>query len=89
MQSMAHPVPIPISTCYCPEVGNATPTGSENDLKQLVILAIVSLVLTKMGYHQVSSIAQKKDLHSKLEAIQQTFVDGSQRLPSGSQSERI
>ena len=54
MQSMAHPGPIPISTCFCPEVGNVTQTGSENDLKQLVILAIVSLVLslTKMGYHQ-------------------------------------
>ena len=65
----------PISICSCPEVASGTPTASENDLKQLVIVAIVSFVLslTKMVSHQVSSIARKKDLHSKLEVIQQTF----------------
>ena len=54
MQSMAHPVPTPISMCYCPDQVSGTPTALESDLKQLVILAIVSLVLslTKMGYHQ-------------------------------------
>jgi hypothetical protein len=68
---MANPVLTPISTCVCPELSHLTANASESDLKQLVILVIVQLVLslTKMGYYKVSSIAEKKDLHSCIEDV--------------------
>ena len=58
---MAHQGPTPISMCSCPDSGSDVQTKLENDLKQLVILAIVSLVLslTKMGYHQVSILLKE------------------------------